>query len=44
MTKINANDFFKINLTSYSTTPRVISSAGGLGLNVFEEVCGPEEV
>ena len=36
--------FFLPNLTSYSTTLRVISSGGGLGLNGFEEVCRPEEV
>jgi len=36
--------FFLLNLTSYSTTLRVISSGGGLGLNGFEKVCGPEEV
>jgi len=36
--------FFKPNLTSYSTTLRVINSGGGLELNRFEEVCGPEEV
>jgi len=35
---------FQLNLTSYSTTLRVISSGGGLGLNRFEQVCGPEEV
>jgi len=29
--------FLKLNLTSYSTTLRVINSGGGLGLNEFEE-------
>ena len=32
------------NLTSYPTTLRVISSGGGLELNGFEEVYGPQEV
>jgi len=37
--------FLLPNLTSYSTKLRVISSwGGGLGLNGFEGVCGPEEV
>jgi len=36
--------FFLFNLTSYSTTQRVISSGRGLELNGFGEVCGPEEV
>ena len=31
-------------LTSYSTTPRIISSGKGLGLNGFEVVGGTEEV
>ena len=36
--------FFLLNLTSYLTTQRLISSGVGLRLNGFEEVCGPEEV
>ena len=42
--KLSLTIFFQINLTSYSTTLRVISPGEGLGLNGFEEVCGPGEV
>jgi len=42
--KLCPDIFFLLNLTSYSATLRVISSGGGLGLNGFEEVCGPEGV
>ena len=39
-----SKNFFLLNWATYSTTLRVISSGGGLGLNGFEEVCEREEV